>query len=99
MKKDRNAFFEQSAYNKAFYPTPNMMMNPTPSIASGSSQSFYEGPYVTNTNYNEYNDLETRLAKIERQINRLDNRISKLENYNSFSQTDNMTDNTNLYMV
>ena len=99
MKKDRNAFFEQTAYNKAFYPTPNMMYNPTPSIASTSSQSFFEGPYVTNTGYNENSDLETRLAKIERQINRLDARISKLENNNTFSITENVSDNTDMYMV
>ena len=99
MKKDRNAFFEQSAYNKAFYPTPNMMVNPTPSIASTTSQSFFEGPYVTNNGYNEYTDLETRLAKIERQINRLDARLNKLENYNSYSKTDNINNNTDMYMV
>ncbi len=94
MKKDRNAFFEQTAYNKAYYPTPNMMFNPNPTIASTSSQSFYEGPYVADNN-----DLETRLAKIERQINRLDARINKLENNNSFSTTDTINDNTNMYMV
>ncbi len=99
MKKDRNAFFEQTAYNKAFYPTPNIMANPTPSFASTSSQSYFDGPYVTNNGYNDYNDLDTRLAKIERQIHRLDARINKLENNNTFSQTESINDNTDMYMV
>ena len=50
MRKERNAFFEQQAYNQAYYPTPNMNM--MPSIASTSSQSFFQGPNV-NSNYGE----------------------------------------------
>ena len=94
MKKDRNAFFEQTAYNKAYYPTPNMMFNPTPTVASTSSQSFFECPYVNDTN-----EIEARFAKIERQLNRLDSRISKLENNNTMTSTDSFNDNTNMYMV
>lgn len=96
MRKDRNAFFEQQAYNSAYYPTPNMNMGyNSPSTISTSSQSFFEGPNV----YNQNNDLESRLAKIERQINRLDSRLSKLENNNTISSTETYTDNTNMYMV
>ena len=97
MRKERNAFFEQQAYNQAYYPTPNMMGQNMPSIASTSSQSFFQGPNVSN-NYQE-NDLEYRLSKIERQINRLDSRISKLENAKDINITDNYSDNTNMYMV
>jgi hypothetical protein len=95
MRKERNAFFEQQSYNQAYYPTPNMNM--MPSVASTSSQSFFQGPNVSN-NYQE-NDLEYRLAKMERQINRLDSRVSKLESNGQVSITDNYNDNTNMYMV
>ena len=95
MRKERNAFFEQQSYNQAYYPTPNMNM--MPSVASTSSQSFFQGPNVGN-NYQE-NDLEYRLAKMERQINRLDSRVSKLESNGQVSVTDNYNDYTNMYMV
>lgn len=96
MRKERNAFFEQQAYNQAYYPTPNMMGSNMPSIASTSSQSFFEGPNVTNY---KGDDLEYRLSKIERQINRLDSRVSKLESKNDINTTDSFSDNTNMYMV
>ena len=96
MRKDRNAFFEQQAYNSTYYPTPNMnMAYNMPSTINTSSQSFVAGPNV----YDQNNDLESRLAKIERQINRLDNRITKLESNNTLSSTDTYSDNTNMYMV
>ena len=42
----------------------------------------------------------TRLAKIERQINRMDYRISKLENSNqTFSIDDVDANNSNMYML
>ena len=99
MRKERNAFFEQQAYNSAFYPTPNinMMGNSMPSIASTSSQSYFNGPNIGN-DYTT-NDLEARLSKIERQINRLDSRISKLENNGLTNTSDSYNDNTNMYMV
>ena len=97
MRKERNAFFEQQSYNQAYYPTPNMMNQNMPSIASTSSQSFFQGPNVNNT-YQE-NDLDYRLAKIERQITRLDSRVSKLESGKDINMTENFNDNTNMYMV
>ena len=98
MRKERNSFFEQQSYNSAFYPTPNMnMMMGAPSIASTSSQSFYGGPNVM-PNYSD-NEIETRLTKIERNLNRLDSRIAKLENNGISNTVDNYNDSTNMYMV
>ena len=99
MRKERNAFFEQQAYNSAYYPTPNMNMmgSNIPSIASTSSQSFFQGPNINNSNGE--NDLDYRLAKMERQINRLDTRVSKLENSKDINTTDSFNDNSNMYML
>ncbi len=110
MKKDRNAFFNEANFSQSSYMgTPNMPMNsgfqggmPTYGGAQ-ASQSFYSGPIPSNyTNQNiggDYmSDLESRLAKIERQINRLDARVSKLESKGIVS-TENYDNTTNMYML
>ena len=87
MKKDRNSFFGEASYlNQQTYPNPNMAPFATTSFAN---QGFYAGPIGGNMNYNpniplnkempDYSDIEARLSKIERQINRLDIRLNKLE--------------------
>lgn len=77
MKKDRNTIFSEAGFSNQSY-MPNM--NPYgPYQASEASQSFYSGQYPMNQMNNTYSDLDNRLMKIERQINRLDARISKLE--------------------
>ena len=101
MKKTRNSFFAESNFQSY---NPNMNMNPTP--YQTASNYFYQGP-VPNNNYNMPNpnmgstsDLESRLAKIERQINRIDYRLTKLENStNIISSEDFDTNNTNMYML
>ena len=79
MRKDRNTFFEQQSYNSGFFPSPNYNM---PSITSTSSESFYQNPYA---NYN--NDIDSRLAKLERQVNRLETRINQMESNNTLKTT------------
>ena len=114
MKKDRNTFFAESSFmNQSNFPGPNPNMNiaNAPFMQSAyANQGFYAGPmnnnmpnnYNTqmpsNTNYNDYSDLESRLSKIERNINRLDARISKLENTN-FYPTEEIDTTNNIYMV
>lgn len=101
MKKERNTFFSEaqsSSYN--YYPNPNMNMNMMPTMptqASQSSQSFYAGPTPIN-GYNNYSDIESRLAKIERQISRLDNRVTKLEGLDTTSDYE-IDSKTNMYMI
>lgn len=95
------------------YPNPNINPNINPNLNSFTSQnfsgSFYQVPmnnqvplnYNTSDNqmlYNNNNDFESRISKVERQINRLDARISKLEGGTFYSNEDIETTN-NVYMV
>ena len=108
MKKDRQSFFNESAFQQSSFNTmPNYGMPMNYPMNSGygqqSSQSFYAGPMQTgmmNTNVgNDYmSDIESRLSKIERQINRLDARVSKLESKGVLT-TDNFENTTNMYML
>ncbi len=110
MKKDRNTFFNESSFQQSYggmmpnYGMPNTMpMNN--GFGSQSSQSFYAGPMnngmmnTSNVSSNDYmNEMESKLAKIERQINRLDARISKLESKGVIT-TENFDNTTNMYML
>ena len=107
MKKDRNTFFQEAQMSSANYfpnPSMNMMSANSPTVASQASQSFYSGPGIypntnmmPNQNYIS-SDLESRLAKMERQINRLETRVSKLESQPTY-QVDDYDHQTNMYMV
>lgn len=111
MKKDRNAFFQEASYfSGTNIPTPNMNMTATP-FATNAQSSFYAGPvpnmnYNTNANMNanmtnpnyDMSDIESRLSKLERQVNRLDARISKIEN-TALYPTEEIDTTTNMYMV
>ena len=97
MKKTRNTFFQESNYQSY---NPNMNMGGAP--YQSASNYFYQGPLPQNY-YNTMDngmDIETRLAKIERQINRMDYRITKLENANNIITSDDFDKNTtNMYML
>lgn len=111
MKKDRNTFFaESSMMNSNNFAMPNMNVAnaPYPS-ASYANSSFYAGPMMpqtpgmynnfdTQNNSNNNSELEARLSKIERLINRLDHRLTKLENLNLYSSEDIESTN-NVYML
>ena len=95
MRKNRNSFFSESNMAYEGY-NPNMnMMSGAPYQTQTAYNSFYSGP---NPNLNNSSDLESRLAKIERQINRLDHRISKLESTSSYIDEID-SNNTNMYML
>lgn len=108
MRKDRNTFFNEANFSQSsFIPTPNMGMNTMPMNGTynqaQASQSFYSGgmPMMPSGNPmgNDYmSDMESRLAKIERQINRLDARVSKLES-KGLVTTENYDNTTNMYML
>ena len=95
MKKDRNSFFQEANFmSQANFPNPGMNIANAPyQTNSYSNQGFYAGPPIAPNNYNmnnnnypnnyDYSDIDSRLAKLERQVNRLDTRVTKLEN-NSF---------------
>lgn len=114
LKKDRNTFFEGSSMNMAFNtPQPQMMpvMMPMGQAQAQASQSFYQTTntpmmntmqptYGTQTyNDSSINELESRMAKIERNMNRLENRISKLEGTTIYSNESYESSNSGMYMV
>ena len=113
MKKDRNAFFQEASYfTQGNLPNPNMNVANAP-YATGSQSSFYAaGPgipinYNTPNNMNanmspyagyDVSEIESRLSKLERQVNRLDARVTKLESMNLYP-TEEIDTTTNMYMV
>ncbi len=89
----------------------NMMpYNQMPVPFTEAQQSYYAGVTPNyqqipnqnmnyNTNYNNnniYTDLENRIAKLEREVNRLNNRLLKLESKNDNTSTDY---SNSMYMV
>ncbi len=106
MKKTRNTFFQESSY-QSYNPNMQMMPNNGQMMPNANmpyqqaSNYFYAGPMPNNYNTNNTtNDIESRFAKIERQLNRLDYRISKLEGANNIVTTDEYENNTtNMYML
>lgn len=84
MKKNRNAFFND--VNPMFQ---NQMMLNYPNMQMPNQ--------MMPANFN-MQDIEERLAKIERQITRLDKRISKIES-STISTDDFETNSSNMYML
>ena len=106
MKKSRNSFFQESSY-QAYNPNMNMNMQMQGAPFETASNYYYQGPVPMQqaqfpNNYNTLNmgnDIESRLAKIERQINRLEHRLSKLETNNTILTDDYDTNTSNMYML
>ena len=111
MVRNRNSFFvESGAMNQSYFPNQNFAPGyNTPYQSASNYQSFYAGPTPTNNlgqNQGQYNynnmgmnyqdDYDNRLAKLERQINRLDARITKLENTNKIFTEES---SSSMYMV
>ena len=107
MKKTRNSLFTEANMSYSGYNpnVPNMMPNNMPYQAQTSYNSFYSGPNNMPTNipypqtYPQSDNIENRLAKIERQINRLEHRISKLESINTTYITEEIDTSGNMYML
>ena len=99
MLRNRNSFFQEANCSTQSF-MPNMMPNPMNYNqgvnAAQASQSYYSGPALNQGNYNNFEDYDNRIAKLERQINRLDARISKLENSSKLESVDI---SSNMYMV
>ena len=78
MLRSRDSFFAQSSMNQQSYFANNYFYSgPTPNPTT-NYQPNYQPSYNQSNNYTE--DFDNRLAKIERSLNRLDARITKLEN-------------------
>lgn len=90
MRKNRNSFFTENNMN---YPNYNPMVANAP---FPNTNSFYNGNIPFNGDLNE---IMERLAKMERQVNRLDHRLSKLEN-NTIQTTDDYdSPANNMYII
>lgn len=85
MKKDRNSFFSQ--FGSYGYNNQPMMPNMNMSTMPQT--------------YNQDYDMDARISKIEREINRLDARLSKLESTTMIPQATNTDYNfaNSMYMV
>ena len=96
MRKTRNSFFTESNMNYSNFQTQG-----TVPYNNANYNSYYQGqmpnvgmPYVDNSN-----SIENRLAKIERQINRLNARVNKLESLNTTFLDDSLDSSGNMYML
>lgn len=92
MKKNRNAFFNESNMNYQGY---------NPMVANAPYQNAnnpYAGQMPMPIN-NPYSEWEERLAKIERQISRIEHRLSQLENASTKSTDDFESTTNNMYML
>ncbi len=110
MKKDRNTFFaESSMMNANNFGMPNINIANPGITSSNYNSSFYAGPmpngmpqmYNNVDNQaiaNNTSELESRLSKIERLINRIDHRLTKLEN-NTLYSTEDIENTNNIYML
>ena len=94
MRKNRNSFFtESNTFTQGVMPIPPTM----PYQAGTSYNSYYTGPNMGIVN--TQGDIETRVAKMERQINRLEHRISKLEGTTNNTYVENFDTTDNMYML
>ena len=91
MRKNRNSFFSENNMNFQGY---NPMVPNMPYQNYNSSNAFYAGNMPIDNN-----DFAERLSKVERQINRLEHRISKLENNTVQSTDDYDSSANNMYMI
>ena len=105
MRKNRASFFND---NIDYYNTPNPnMYNPNANLmpangpAPGSQTGYYMNGYPNQyPNMPNNEDFTSRFAKLERQVNRLEKRVSNLEQNQTSYSTDDIDSNVNnMYMV
>lgn len=95
MKQNRDMFYSDFNYGGSTF--PNMG---GPNMFSGSSNMMVAGPNVNvpiepNQMYNN-NNLEVRVDKLERQVKRIETKISNLENN---SNVPDVEVNSSMYMI
>jgi hypothetical protein len=95
MRKNRNAFFSENNTNFQGY---NPMVANAPYQSASFDSQFYSGNMPMPYNM-EVNDFSERLAKLERQISRLDHRLSKLEASSTQSTDDFESTTNNMYIL
>ncbi len=101
MKKNRNSFFTEANMSYSGYNpnvNPNMNMTPNMPYQAQSSYNYYAGMMPNQQYSNPTDTIDSRLAKMERQINRLEHRVSKLESLNTTCITEE-DNSSNMYMI
>ena len=97
MRKNRNAFFAENTMNFQGY---NPMVANAPYQNVSANSSFYSGQMPMQNPLNmDFNEMAERLAKIERQISRLEHRISVLEANTTKSTDDYESTTNNMYII
>ena len=99
MLRNRDSFFQSSHEMAMNMQTPNMGYGfyPNNNMNFNYPNGNYGVPNNTNINNNyNFEDYDNRIAKLERQINRLDARLTKLES-NSKIINDDLS--SSMYMV
>jgi len=111
MKKDRNSFFTESSMYQAGMnmQNPNMMYSGMPNQYPNQPMppQPMPGTYPNQMtpDYGSSTNIEGRIAKMERQIIRLETRVNKLENTSTtptpiYSNEDiDINNSTSMYMV
>jgi division protein CdvB (Snf7/Vps24/ESCRT-III family) len=100
MKRERNSFFSNYTAQNTSY-IPNIPQNmPMPNIQQPFFNSNNESSYYQSNDIANYNDIENRINKLERIVNRLDSRVTKLENTSNLNNQPETTNNySNMYML
>ena len=97
MKKERNAFFSNYTAQNTSY-IPNIPKNmPMPNMQQPYipvENNFYGSNDLAN-----YNDIDNRLNKLERIVNRLDSRVTALENSTHSIEPTTTNNYSNMYML
>jgi hypothetical protein len=103
MKKDRNAFFQEASMSASGYlqnpamMNPNMYQNP---YAAQQMPNNGMAPMPINNTASANTEYDSRLSKIERQINRMEVRLSKLESLSgNIGTIDDSINNSSMYMI
>ena len=98
MRKNRNSFFAESNMNYSNFQAQGAIPQAMP-YANANYNPYQAQPNIGMPYVDNSDSIENRLAKIERQINRLNARINKLESLNTTFLDDNIDTSGNMYML
>ena len=98
MRKNRNSFFTESNMNYSNFQAQGTIPQAMP-YANANYNPYQAQPNIGMPYVDNSDSIENRLAKIERQINRLNARINKLESLNTTFLDDNIDTSGNMYML
>ena len=98
MRKNRNSFFTESNMNYSNFQAQGAIPQAMP-YANANYNPYQAQPNVGMPYIDNSDSIENRLAKIERQINRLNARVNKLESLNTTFVDDNIDVSSNMYML